>query len=399
MYGKKNSKAHEFSGPQHANAEGASSRTFTKTRSIPIQRAIGNRVLGQLLQSKIEIRQAKPARTDASGQGSALPDRLKGSLKSLSGVDVSEIRVHRNSGKPAKLNALAYTQGHNIHLAPGQDQHLPHEAWHAVQQMQGRVKPTMQARGIPINDDAHLEKEADRMAPKAATGAGVAGAGTVRSTSRVPSTGVAQRKLKITGLTAAKRKKFVEKMNDGSALEYELDGSGYLQQKDKKKTAKDEYSKQILAAIADAQEVIFNLVSKDDSVFVDDFATGAVDYDDMMAVPYNLFRTTLLHFLVERFAVTNYEANKGTASRADFLAAHKKGQQSEERILKSFFPKKTIKYKGEGFNAASKKVDKAGNGSIDYEFDFTDVKEVYKQPIVGGVTKENIISSKIIVVK
>jgi hypothetical protein len=27
---------------------------------------------------------------------------------------------------------------------PGQEQHLPHEAWHVVQQKQGRVKPTGQ---------------------------------------------------------------------------------------------------------------------------------------------------------------------------------------------------------------------------------------------------------------
>ena len=30
-------------------------------------------------------------------------------------------------------DALAYAQGSDIHLAPGQEQHLPHEAWHVVQ--------------------------------------------------------------------------------------------------------------------------------------------------------------------------------------------------------------------------------------------------------------------------
>ncbi|MEL6127089.1 MAG: DUF4157 domain-containing protein, partial [Pseudomonadota bacterium] len=37
---------------------------------------------------------------------------------------------------------MAYAQGSNIHLGPGQDQHLPHEAWHVVQQRQGRVPTT-----------------------------------------------------------------------------------------------------------------------------------------------------------------------------------------------------------------------------------------------------------------
>ena len=51
-----------------------------------------------------------------------------------------------------------------IHLAPGQEKHVPYEAWHVVQQAQGRVKPTMQMKaGVPVNDDAGLEHEADAM--------------------------------------------------------------------------------------------------------------------------------------------------------------------------------------------------------------------------------------------
>jgi len=36
-----------------------------------------------------------------------------------------------------------------------------------VQQMQGRVKPTMQAKGVAVNDDRALEREADVMGGKA----------------------------------------------------------------------------------------------------------------------------------------------------------------------------------------------------------------------------------------
>ena len=97
-----------------------------------------------------------------------MPDQLKSGLEQLSGLDLSGVRVHRNSAKPAQLNALAYAQGQDIHLSPGQERQLPHEGWHVVQQMQGRVKPTMQARGVAINDDGALEREADRMGSKAA---------------------------------------------------------------------------------------------------------------------------------------------------------------------------------------------------------------------------------------
>ena len=56
----------------------------------------------------------------------------------------------------------------NIHLASGQEKHLPHEAWHVVQQKQGRVKPTLQLEGgVSVNDDVGLEKESDLMGAKA----------------------------------------------------------------------------------------------------------------------------------------------------------------------------------------------------------------------------------------
>ena len=96
-----------------------------------------------------------------------LPDHLKTGLETLSGMAMDDVKVHYNSPKPAQLQALAYAQGTNIHVAPGQERHLPHEAWHVVQQKQGRVRPTMQMKGVGINHDQGLEREADVMGAKA----------------------------------------------------------------------------------------------------------------------------------------------------------------------------------------------------------------------------------------
>lgn len=97
-----------------------------------------------------------------------LPDNLKSGIESLSGMSMDHVKVHFNSDRPAQLNAHAYAQGSEIHVAPGQEQHLPHEAWHVVQQAQGRVKPTLQMKGdVPVNDDVNLEFEADVMGAKA----------------------------------------------------------------------------------------------------------------------------------------------------------------------------------------------------------------------------------------
>jgi hypothetical protein len=92
-----------------------------------------------------------------------LPDRLKDGVENLSGLAMDDVRVHYNSSKPAAVQAHAYAQGTDIHVAPGQETHLPHEAWHVVQQKQGRVKPTLQLKGVAINDDTALEREADAM--------------------------------------------------------------------------------------------------------------------------------------------------------------------------------------------------------------------------------------------
>jgi hypothetical protein len=102
----------------------------------------------------------------AAPNRTGLPDKLKTGVESLSGLSLDDVRVHYNSPKPAQLQALAYTQGSDIHVAPGQERHLPHEAWHVVQQKQGRVWETAQSKGIALNDDSNLEKEADRMGMK-----------------------------------------------------------------------------------------------------------------------------------------------------------------------------------------------------------------------------------------
>jgi hypothetical protein len=97
-----------------------------------------------------------------------LPDNLKLGLENLSGLAMDDVSVHYSSPKPAEIHAHAFTRGKDIHIASGQEKHLPHEGWHVVQQAQGRVKPTMQLKdGVPVNDDQGLEHEADVMGAKA----------------------------------------------------------------------------------------------------------------------------------------------------------------------------------------------------------------------------------------
>lgn len=96
-----------------------------------------------------------------------LPDNLKSGMENLSGMNLSHVKVHYNSPKPAAVQAHAFAQGSDIHISSGQEKHLPHELGHVVQQAQGRVKPTTSVNGMPVNDNSALEKEADVMGANA----------------------------------------------------------------------------------------------------------------------------------------------------------------------------------------------------------------------------------------
>jgi len=132
-------------------------------------RALEDNRPSSLLQKKRIETDAIPMLTiQQKTNNTGLPDNLKSGIENLSGHSMDDVKVHYNSSQPVQLNAHAYAQGSNIHLAPGQEKHLPHEAWHVVQQKQGRVKPTLQMKGkVNVNDDKGLEKEADIMGSKA----------------------------------------------------------------------------------------------------------------------------------------------------------------------------------------------------------------------------------------
>lgn len=163
-------------------------QSMTPSDALALHRTMGNRAVGQLIrescgindnQKPMQRKQSAVVQTETEKSedveqvqlkkenNTGLPDALKAGVEDLSGIDMSGVKVHYNSDKPSQLGALAYTQGTDIHVAPGEERHLPHEAWHVVQQAQGRVNPTMQLKGMAVNDDAGLEQEADEMGARA----------------------------------------------------------------------------------------------------------------------------------------------------------------------------------------------------------------------------------------
>lgn len=105
-----------------------------------------------------------------------MPDDVKAQMETALRSDFSDVRIHPSSSSASAVQALAYTQGNHIHFAPGQfkpntesgKRLLGHELTHVLQQRAGRVRPTTEVGGLPVNDDPGLEQEADVRARAAA---------------------------------------------------------------------------------------------------------------------------------------------------------------------------------------------------------------------------------------
>lgn len=109
-----------------------------------------------------KLQQQMPQKAQASKPNlTGIPTQMKLDFEQRSGLSFDDVRVHYNSDKPAQLQALAYTQGTQVYVGPGQERHLPHELGHVVQQKIGNLRPTCYINGLPINDQNYLEREAD----------------------------------------------------------------------------------------------------------------------------------------------------------------------------------------------------------------------------------------------
>lgn len=111
-----------------------------------------------------------------SSNNTGMPTNVQAKMESAFNTDFSNVKVHANSSKATEVGAVAYTQGTDVHFAPGHynpssssgQKLLGHELTHVVQQSEGRVKPTGEVAGMPLNDSPALEKEADEMGGRAA---------------------------------------------------------------------------------------------------------------------------------------------------------------------------------------------------------------------------------------
>lgn len=150
---------------------------FVSQRAEDDEEPVQGMFVSQLAEDDDELVQGKfdPLQRQADNH-TGIPDEVKQRMENSFGTDFSSVRVHPESSKAPEVGALAYTQGTDIHFAPGQfkpdtaagRELLGHELTHVVQQSEGRVLPTTEISGMPVNDNEALEREADVMGAKAA---------------------------------------------------------------------------------------------------------------------------------------------------------------------------------------------------------------------------------------
>lgn len=114
-----------------------------------------------------------------SGVG-ALPEPLRKKMETAFHADFSDVRVHPAATSADSLSALAFTQGRDIHFAPGKynpaslegQKLIGHELAHVVQQRSGKVAAPFSGVA-PVNEEPALEAQADAWGEKASRSAPV----------------------------------------------------------------------------------------------------------------------------------------------------------------------------------------------------------------------------------
>lgn len=155
-------------------------REVGRNRPWPGKRATADGIPPRPVQRKASGHAAAGEVREASGRGAPLPEEIRRRMERAFGADFSEVRIHEGDEAASAVGAKAFTQGTEIHFAPGEYdpgspvglELLGHELAHVVQQAQGRVSPTGERAGMPAADDSWLEREADELGARAARGEG-----------------------------------------------------------------------------------------------------------------------------------------------------------------------------------------------------------------------------------
>jgi predicted acylesterase/phospholipase RssA len=306
-------------------------RSETVTEHNPWQ---GNPALVDQRHSSTTLKQLQAQKSLQANQ-TGLPDSLKSGMEQLSGVSLDDVRVFYNSSKPAEVQADAYAQGSDIHLASGQERHLPHELGHVVQQAQGRVQPTNSVAGMAVNNDAILENEATQMG-QAALQRSAKTTKRDEPLDRVNRTPMGQatlqRKLSITG-EAGHVARAIALLNRGLfGFKVSIDGEHFLSIRRSDDlgpmTPEQQALAERLSMVINDVKVVNMTTSESTSTLVGSYATGDFDIADIEAIGIG----GLIHEIVEQYQKQTKEDEAQSRYGSQTSGAHGEGIKAQDEV-------------------------------------------------------------------
>jgi hypothetical protein len=298
--------------------------------------------------------------------GRPLDPASRAFFESRFGHDFSRVKVHtdeRAAESARAVNALAYTVGRDVVFGAGRfrpDTHagrllIAHELTHVVQQSAaGPQERSGHAQG-PAR-----EAEADRAAEAVSRGAPVA------EVARGPA-GAIQRSVEMRdvgkgeGSGFARLPELIVRLNNVSrGLTFSLDGRNLRALARPGGTLSD-FDRQMMEFIDAGAVIPLRLTNRHDLLadaqgdFVDqiegdDWGTGNVDMDDLLASTDLGMQLLLLHILRERLSTADYARRMRSlnpavpAQGAEFNRAHRAGIDTEARMLRDYFGDPTIRF-------------------------------------------------------
>lgn len=302
--------------------------------------------------------------------GSPLDSVTRAFFESRFGHDFTRVRVHsdeRAQHSARDVSAQAYTIGSDIVFGAGRfrpDTHegrllLAHELTHVVQQ--SSAEATARAGGILSQHDSQ-ESEADRAAESVMSGPLARGIG--RGVA-----GVIQRRIEMrdvgrgeqSGL--ARLPELVERLNAVSrGLTFSMNGRNLAYER-RDGAALSDFDQQMIDFIDQDPVIPMRLTNRHgllgdhahgfhDQVEGDDWGSGYVDIDDLLASTDLGLQLVLVHFLRERSATANYAHRIGSESlntnlpgpAREFDRVHGAGIDAEVRMLRDFFGDPSIRF-------------------------------------------------------
>jgi hypothetical protein len=272
-------------------------------------------------QSRDQGAAADPVTSDGPDHG--LPSRVRAFMEPRFGMDFSHVRVHSDDSArrfSQSLHARAVTVSHRIYYGPGS-------------------APAVDL--ITAHELAHVAQNEHRTGEHAAT---------------------AQRAIELRppgrGEFSAfdRRQELIDRLNAvSSSVEYRLDADGrtvlYTVIDNAGLTA---FDRQVISFIDAGQVIPLRLITGQgrvqnqaggfDPLLVDEFLSGYVDLEDLLAADDSSFKLLFSHFMTERLQVPSYARRIGTDISAVFDRAHRAGRAAETTLLQDLLRDPSIEF-------------------------------------------------------